>query len=209
MTAVKENNFRNMQCKNLVLGITLVLGIIALNSINAIWSRAYQLQQARPNLHHQSTFLLATFTSISLIFAFPIYAFIGKEPDLSSQCDWFLVVSRNAFQARPLSFGLTHALSLFGPGVKACSLKPLLITVLPLAVVYYASVYLSTSSLVWLTNKDLSVIMGKWLHCINTTYFVFEGSKYSDHFQKAPNHAWSTCFRCYYWYVLHTYYIIN
>ena len=83
MTAVnRAHNFRNMQCKNLALGIALVLGIIALNSINAIWSRSYQLKQAhRPNLHHQSTFLFATFTSISLIFAFPIYAFIGKQPE--------------------------------------------------------------------------------------------------------------------------------
>ena len=28
------------------------------------------------------------------------------------------VITRNAFQSRPLSFGLSHSLSLFGPGVK-------------------------------------------------------------------------------------------
>ena len=38
--------------------------------------------------------------------------FFGKKLKVIS------VITRNAFQSRPLSFGLSHSLSLFGPGVK-------------------------------------------------------------------------------------------
>ena len=40
----------------------------------------------------------------------------GSKPD--GDRPYFSVITRNAFQSRPLSFGLSHSLSLFGPGVK-------------------------------------------------------------------------------------------
>ena len=35
------------------------------------------------------------------------------------------MLCRNLIQARPLSFGLSHSLSLFGPGIPVCSIKPI------------------------------------------------------------------------------------
>ena len=51
-------------------------------------------------------------------------------------------------------------LLLFGPGIRACSVRPILTTIIPLSVVYYGSVYLVALSEPWFNTK-LSAIMGK------------------------------------------------
>ena len=70
-----------------------------------------------------------------------------------------LVILRNILQSRPLSFGLSHSLSVFGPGTKLCSLGPLLRRVLPLTLVYLLSNYLFALSLKTLSNTEVSATM--------------------------------------------------
>lgn len=62
-------------------------------------------------------------------------------------------------QSRPLSFGLSHSLSLFGPGTQLCSCGPLVRRVLPLCTVYIVTNYLYALALRTLTNTEVSATM--------------------------------------------------
>merc|ERR1712210_426303 len=87
-----------------------------------------------------SPVFFTAFSTLFLILCFPGYA--------------LSVVLQNKFKSQPLTFGLSSPFSLFGPGVRVCSLKPILTKILPLTLIYLVTNYLYARSLIKLSNTS-------------------------------------------------------
>lgn len=140
----------------------MLVGILLVFSIMIANVSAAQLMKKFVGYTFSPVFFTA-FSTLFLILCFPGYA--------------LSVVLQNKLKSQPLTFGLSSPFSLFGPGVRVCSLKPILTKILPLTLIYLVTNYLYARSLIKLSNTSVAAGMASEIMFVYLLSLIFLGVK--------------------------------